>query len=116
MWLQALSNMAEAEDVLPAAPENAASLSPKEARELFRLNEYHGSTTGFCAGYLQANIAILPKSLADDFSEFCRKNHAVVPLLYRSQPGEVTTTLTNTDSDIRYCCDRFSQDSSSVHY
>ena len=85
----------------PAAPENAASLSPEEARSLFRLNEYHGSTTGFCAGYLQANITVLPKTLADDFAEFCRLNHAPLPLLYRSQPGEVNTALTATDTDIR---------------
>ena len=103
--------MAESEGgcALPAAPENAGSLSPEKARGIFRLNEYHGSTTGFCAGYLQANVAILPKSLANDFVEFCRKNHSALPLLYCGQPGEVTTTLTSTDSDIRYTFDRFSQ-------
>ena len=86
---------------LPPAPENAASLSPAEARALFRLNEYHGSTTGFCSGYLQANVTILPSALAEDFHEFCRRNHAAMPLLYRSTPGEVTSELTTTDSDIR---------------
>ena len=103
IWGVSLARMAEdrAEYTLPTAPENAATLSPAEARGLFRINKFHGSTTGFCAGYLQANVAILPKSLAQDFGEFCRKNHAALPLLYCSQPGEVTTTLANADSNIR---------------
>lgn len=87
---------------LLAAPENASALSPQEARALFRLNKYYGSTTGFCAGYLQANVTVLPKSLAKDFGDFCRKNHAALPLLYCSQPGEVTTTLATTETNIRF--------------
>ena len=83
----------------PAAPDNAATMSPAEARALFRLNNY-GSTTGFCAGYTQANVTILPKSLAKEYTDFCRKNHAPLPLLYRSEPGEVTTSLA-TGSDVR---------------
>ena len=90
------------EYTLVAAPENASTLSPQEARALFRLNKYHGSTTGFCAGYLQTNVAVLPKSLANDFGDFCRKNHAALPLLYCSQPGEVTTSLATVETDIRY--------------
>lgn len=88
------------------APENASTLSPQEARALFRLNNYHGSTTGFCAGYLQTNVAVLPKSLAKDFGDFCRKNHAALPLLYCSQPGEVTTSLATVETDIRYVASR----------
>lgn len=97
--------MAEGEaegDALLAAPENASTLSPQEARALFRLNKYYGSTTGFCAGYLQTNVAVLPKSLATDFRDFCRKNHAALPLVYCSLPGEVTTTIATVETDIRY--------------
>ena len=96
LWACPLSRMATAF----AVPDNAATMSPAEARALFRLNKYRDSTTGFCAGYLQANVTILPKSLAKDFTEFCRANHAALPLLYRSEPGEVTTSLA-TGSDVR---------------
>lgn len=82
----------------PAAPDNAATLSPQEARNLFRSNR---STTGFCAGYLQACITVLSKELAGDFSEYCRQNYATLPLLFQSQPGEVDTPLATTESDIR---------------
>ena len=87
--------------VLPAAPENAASLSPEKARDLFRLGTYRGPTAGFCAGYLQANITVLPTSMAGEFGEFCRRNHAAMPVVYLSKPGEVSTSLTSTNSDIR---------------
>ena len=97
------NNIAHAHSFLSmaAAPENAANLSPSEARSLFRLNEYHGSTTGFCSGYQQANVTILPSAMADNFYQFCRRNHAAMPILYRSKPGEVNSELA-TDSDIRY--------------
>ena len=81
----------------PAAPDNAASLSLREARDLFRLSQYHGSTAGFCAGSLQAGLTVLPRELAGDFGEYCRLNPAALPLLYQSQPGEVDTTLTTTE-------------------
>lgn len=85
----------------PAALDNAASLTPHEARNLFRLNQYHGTTSGFCAGYLQTNLTVLPQELAGDFGEYCRLNHAAMPLLYQSQPGEADTTLTTKESDVR---------------
>ena len=87
-------------DPMAAAPENATSLLPSEARSLFRLNEYHGSTAGFCSGYLQASVTILPSAMTDNFHEFCRRNYAALPLLYRSKPGELNSELA-TDSDIR---------------
>ena len=84
-------------------PENAATLRPSEARAVFRENRYYGSTTGFCRGYLQANVVVFPEQLADEFEEFCRRNRAPLPLLYRSKPGEVGAPPLAEDSDIRYC-------------
>lgn len=85
--------------VFPPAPDNAASLSPTEARVLFRQGNYRGPTGGFCAGYVQTGIAIIPQCLAGDFEEFCRSNSAALPVIYRSQPGEITTSLTSDNSD-----------------
>ena len=83
-------------------PENAATLHPSEARAIFRQNSYYGPTTGFCLGYLQANVAVFPEQLADDFEEFCRRNRGPLPLLYRSKPGEVGAPQLAKNSDIRY--------------
>lgn len=84
-----------------SAPENASSLSPKEARELFRANKYYGSTSGFCLGYVQTNLTVLPARDADDFEEFCKRNSAPLPLLYRSLPGELVAPPLAENSDVR---------------
>ncbi len=83
------------------SPKPPATLLPKAARELFRENRYHGVTRGLCMGYLQANLVVLPNELADDFEEFCRRNYGPLPLLYRSQPGEVGAPPLAQDSDVR---------------
>lgn len=76
---------------------------PCEARKQFRTNpDLEGkSSSGYCAGYLQANLAVLPASLADDFEQFCEINKAPCPLLYRSGVGEVTAGRFASDSDVR---------------
>ncbi len=38
-------------------------------------------TAGFCAGYAQANLVILPGAYADDFFAFTRQNPAACPVL-----------------------------------
>ena len=77
---------------------------PSDARYEFRTNpEFEGSSTsGFCMGYLQANLAILPSSLADDFLQFCELNKAPCPLLYSSKRGELSAGILARDSDVRY--------------
>ncbi|XP_041669301.1 D-glutamate cyclase, mitochondrial-like [Cheilinus undulatus] len=59
------------------------------------------SNTAMDSGYQQANVVILPKHLADDFEDFCQKNPAPLPLLYRSQPGETSCPPLAKDADIR---------------
>lgn len=81
-------------------PEKARELSPKETRELFRVNGYYGATAGFSMGHVQANFAIVPSSMADAFEEFCKRNEAPMPLLYRSKNGELAAPPLATDSDV----------------
>ena len=82
-------------------PGSAGELAPSQARALFRGKSYYGTTSGFCMGYIQANIVVLPESLADDFQEFCKKNSGPLPLLCRSKEGEYTAPLLANDSDVR---------------
>ena len=82
-------------------PDNASSMSPSEARALFRRNGYYGNTVGFCEGYAQANVVILPKEHADDFEGLCRKNSGPLPLLYRSGSGDTGVPPLAADSNIR---------------
>ncbi|XP_075700467.1 D-glutamate cyclase, mitochondrial isoform X2 [Rhinoderma darwinii] len=81
------------------------SLIPAAVRGLIRQNRIHvRNTSGMSAGYNQANVVILHKSLADDFEKFCQANSGPLPLLYRSGPGERKCPPLSGDSDIRTDC------------
>ncbi|CAI9610104.1 unnamed protein product [Staurois parvus] len=81
------------------------TLLPATARSLIRHNKIGiRNTSGMSAGYNQANVVILHRSLADDFEKFCRANSGPLPLLYRSAPGEWKCPPLSTESDIRTDC------------
>ncbi|KFP33015.1 hypothetical protein N325_08439, partial [Colius striatus] len=80
------------------------SLLPQVLRRIVRSNRLSiSNTSGMAAGYKQANIVILHKSLADDFEKFCHANDGPLPLLYRSKPGDWGCPL-SSESDIRTDC------------
>lgn len=96
-----VTRMADPQYKFLPRPENAQTMSPSDARALFRRNGYYGNTSGFCKSYDQANVLILSDQLADDFEEFCRRNSAPFPLLYRSKPGEAGAPPLADNSDIK---------------
>ena len=55
--------------------------SGREARAAVRDGLHRGPTSGIAPGYVQGNLAILPKGLADDFFRFCQCNPKPCPLL-----------------------------------
>ena len=92
--------MTEMASVLPSR--DPGEFHPREAREQFRQNKLtHISCSQFCAGYLQSNIACVPSNMADDFERLCISNSSPFPLLYRSQPGEVSVPPLASESDVR---------------
>ncbi len=66
-----------------------------------RAGEITGPTAGLAPGNVQANLAILPRELAEDFLRFCQANPKPCPLLAVSEPGAVTLPALCTDLDIR---------------
>lgn len=66
---------------------NYTHMSPKEVRALIRSGEITGPTAGMCAGYAQANLVVLPQSLAYDFLLFTQRNPRSCPLLEVSDTG-----------------------------
>ena len=56
-------------------------MKPQELRSLCREGTFSGQTAGYCHGYAQANLCILPKSDAFDFLLFCQRNPKPCPLL-----------------------------------
>ena len=91
------------------APSAAPSLAPSvvqgntaaEVRRRIRANEWRGVTSGAAPGYVQANLAILPRDLAFDFLLFCQRNPKPCPLLEVIEPGQVEPALTAPGADIR---------------
>lgn len=72
------------------------------ARRLFREGVYRSFTHGFAPGYVQANLAVLPKALASDFLRFCQLNPKPCPLVGMSPtPGDPSMPELGSDLDIR---------------
>lgn len=69
-------------------------MTPREFRQLVRAQSHTGPTAGFCPGYAQANLVVLPRELAYDFLLFAQRNPRSCPLL------EVTDTGSRTLSEI----------------
>ncbi|WP_462383040.1 putative hydro-lyase [Pseudomonas sp. Marseille-QA0892] len=60
-----------------------------------------GPTANLAPGHVQANLAILPKALAADFTLFCLRNPKSCPLVGVSEPGETAIEALGADLDIR---------------
>lgn len=61
--------------------------TPAKVRELIREGKITGPTAGMCAGYAQANLAVMPKELAYDFLLFTQRNPKSCPVLEVSDVG-----------------------------
>jgi len=71
------------------------------ARLTIRDGRHRGPTSGLAPGYVQGNLAILPKALAGDFMQFCRLNPKPCPLIGVSAPGDPRVPELGADLDIR---------------
>lgn len=75
-------------------------LHPSEARKRIRSGNLSLPTSGISNGYIQANLAILPKELAFDFLLFCQRNPKSCPLIDVTEPG-IPFTSSAADADLR---------------
>lgn len=78
-----------------------AKMSPKEVRELIRKGEVNMPTSGMSEGYLQANLAILPKKYAYDFLLFAQRNPKPCPILEVLDEGSSLTKIMADGADIK---------------
>ncbi len=79
----------------------ADAVESRQVRLRARSGELSGPTAGLAPGYVQANLAILPKALADDFLLFCQRNPRPCPLLAVSDPGDPRMPALGADLDLR---------------
>ncbi len=74
---------------------------PREVRALIRAGRWRGVTAGVASGFVQANLAILPRDLAFDFLLFCQRNPKPCPLLEVVEAGGAEPRLTAPGADLR---------------
>ncbi|GAA1387717.1 putative hydro-lyase [Pseudonocardia kongjuensis] len=76
----------------------ALDLTPAQARERFR-DGVVASTSGWCAGWTQANLIAVPREYAWDVLLFAQRNPKPCPVLDVLEPGDLAGAL--FDGDIR---------------
>src|ERR1700730_14616440 len=72
-----------------------------DVRIACRSGGFDGPTTGLAAGFVQGNLAILPRDWADDFLRFCVVNPKPCPLIGIAEPGDPRLPALGADLDIR---------------
>ena len=72
-----------------------------EVRQACRSGSLTGPTAGLAPGLTQANLVILPDSVAGDFERFCHLNPKPCPLLERTTPGRPVPERFAPDADLR---------------
>lgn len=75
--------------------------TPYEARLAVRSGAFSAPTANVAPGFVQANLAILPRALAYDFLLFCQRNPKPCPLVGVSEVGDPFLPALGRDLDIR---------------
>lgn len=75
--------------------------TPAEWRQLIRSGEFQAPTSGLAPGYIQTNLAILPKEAAFEFLLFCQRNPKSCPVIDVTEPGSFVPALSAAGADLR---------------
>ncbi len=73
----------------------------RDVRRECRSDRLRGPTAGLAPGYVQGNLAILPRDWADDFLRFCHANPKPCPVLAVSEAGSPVLPALGADLDLR---------------
>ena len=82
--------------------EQLANDTPSRLRAMIHRGELVRPTAGLCPGYVQANLAVVPKSLAYDFLLFCQRNPKPCPILDVTDVGSPEPRFFAPGADLRY--------------
>ncbi len=77
------------------------SRSARDVRVACRKGVLTGQTAGSAPGYVQGNLVILPRDLADDFLRFAQRNPKPCPLIGVSEVGSPQVPELGDDLDLR---------------
>lgn len=82
-------------------------MTPVELRASAAAGDFNHPTAGFCDGYVQANMVVLPIDYAKDFESFCRLNPKPCPLLEVVGPGTHLTRKLAKAADLTNSLPRY---------
>ncbi|MFD1019904.1 putative hydro-lyase [Thalassobacillus hwangdonensis] len=76
-------------------------LTPQGVRGMMRAGEWQKPTSGVSSSYVQANLVVLPKSMAYDFLLFCQRNPKPCPVLDVTEMGSAIPSIVAPEADLR---------------
>jgi len=79
----------------------ALRADPAAVRRAVRAGALTGQTSGLAPGFVQGNLTVLPRALAEDFSHFCRLNPKPCPLIGMTEAGSPRVPALGADIDLR---------------
>jgi uncharacterized protein YcsI (UPF0317 family) len=78
----------------------AGAANGRDVRLAARAGTLTGQTSGLAPGFVQGNLAILPRDLAGDFLRFCHLNPKPCPVIGLSEPGSPHVPALGDDIDL----------------
>lgn len=87
------------------SPESMAE--SQRVRGEIRAGRITGTSRGLALGFVQCNLAILPKAHAFDFLLYCQRNQRACPVLEVTDPGDPVPRRLAPTADLRTDCARY---------
>jgi uncharacterized protein YcsI (UPF0317 family) len=83
-------------------------LESQRIRHEIREGRITGTSRGLALGFVQCNLAIMPKAYAFDFMLYCQRNQKACPVLEVTDPGDPVPRKLAPTADLRTDCARYS--------
>lgn len=99
---------AELADISKEELKRQASMTPQEARAMFRSGEWTKVNSHMCLDYMVTNLAIVPKDIAAEFMVFANRNRQPIPVLEVLDPGNPHPKFFAPEADLRTDVSRYS--------
>jgi uncharacterized protein YcsI (UPF0317 family) len=80
---------------------------PQRIRAEIRAKRITGTSRGLAHGFVQTNLAILPKAYAFDFLLYCQRNQRACPVLEVTDPGSPIPRKLAPGADLRTDCAKY---------
>src|ERR1700730_4508727 len=83
-------------------------LDSERVRRDIRAGRIRATSRGLAPGFVQCNLAILPKGFGFDFLLYCQRNQRACPVLEVTDPGDPVPRRLAPSADLRTDCARYS--------